>query len=90
MNVDAIKQAIVCGRMSNSDLDSIVEAIRFARGQLTLQNRRSLSVGQSVEFTSHKTGQTLQGQVRKIALKYVTVQTPAGLWRVPANMLTSI
>jgi hypothetical protein len=90
MNVDAIKQAIVGGRMSNSDLDGIVEAIRFARGQLTIQNRRNLTVGQSVEFTSSRTGQPLRGQVRKIALKYVTVQTPAGLWRVPANMLTSV
>jgi hypothetical protein len=29
----------------------------------------------------------LTGVVMKIAIKYVTVNTVAGMWRVPANML---
>jgi hypothetical protein len=30
------------------------------------------------------------GVVTKIAIKYVTVKTAQGLWRVPANMLTLV
>jgi hypothetical protein len=29
----------------------------------------------------------MQGTVDKIAIKYVTVRTTQGLWKVPANML---
>jgi hypothetical protein len=28
--------------------------------------------------------------VMKIAIKYVTVRSVSGLWRVPANMLTKV
>jgi hypothetical protein len=30
------------------------------------------------------------GMVVKIAIKYVTVKTVQGLWRVPANMLSPV
>jgi hypothetical protein len=32
----------------------------------------------------------MTGFVTKIAIKYVTVKTLGGLWRVPANMLSKI
>jgi hypothetical protein len=32
----------------------------------------------------------MQGTVNKIAIKYVTVATQQGLWRVPANMLEAV
>jgi hypothetical protein len=35
-------------------------------------------------------GRNVTGVVMKIAIKYVTVRTIAGLWRVPANMLTLV
>ena len=47
-------------------------------------------LGDNVNFTSTKTGQNVTGMVTKIAVKYVTVRTVNGLWRVPANMLTRI
>jgi len=43
-----------------------------------------------VNFTSSKTGMNVTGIVTKIAIKYVTVKTAAGAWRVPANMLSKI
>jgi small-conductance mechanosensitive channel len=49
-----------------------------------------LALGDSVQFTSNKTGMTLTGRVEKIAIKYVTVRTPQGAWRVPANMLSKM
>ena len=44
----------------------------------------------NVEFTSSKTGRLTRGFVTKIAIKYVTVNTGQGLWRVPANMLSPV
>jgi hypothetical protein len=43
-----------------------------------------------VEFTSSKTGRQMRGHVTKIAIKYVTVNTGLGMWRVPANMLSKV
>jgi small-conductance mechanosensitive channel len=48
----------------------------------------SLRVGDTVEFTSTKNRMTYTGTVTKIAIKFVTVKTNMGLWKVPANMLS--
>lgn len=88
MNVQAINTALITGTFTNDELSSVIDAVKFARARLTQTTKFSLKVGDSVEFTSTKTGITLQGTVTKIAIKYVTVRTPQGLWRVPANMLT--
>jgi small-conductance mechanosensitive channel len=47
-------------------------------------------VGDNVNFNSTKLGKNVTGVITKIAIKYITVRTAAGLWRVPANMLTKI
>jgi hypothetical protein len=87
MNIAQINTAILQGGFTNEQLTSIIDAIKFARARLTQENKRSLRIGTSVKFTSTKRGMTMQGTVNKIAIKYVTVATPQGLWKVPANML---
>jgi hypothetical protein len=47
-------------------------------------------VGDNVSFDSAKLGRNVTGVVTKIAIKYVTVRTATGLWKVPANMLTVV
>jgi small-conductance mechanosensitive channel len=78
------------GDLNNDDLSLIIEAVKFARKQLAQTAKRDLKIGDNVNFTSTKTGQNVTGMVTKIAIKYVTVRTVNGLWRVPANMLTRI
>lgn len=90
MNIKDINSAIMFGNFTNDELTSVIDAVKFARTQLTQQNKRSLRVGSNVRFVSTKTGMTLQGTVNKIAIKYITVSTPQGLWRVPANMLEAV
>ena len=90
MNVQEINRAIVFGQLTNADLNSVIDAVKFARAQLTRQNKASLMLGDTVQFTSNRTGRTMQGTVRKIAIKFVTVNTPTGLWKVPASMLTAV
>ena len=88
--VQEIYQAIMFGDFTNTELMSIIDAVKWKRATLNKLTKASLSVGDSVEFTSNKTGMTLQGTVTKIAIKYVTVRTNQGAWRVPANMLSKV
>lgn len=87
MNVKDINTAIVTGSWTNDELSSIIDAIKFARSQLTQRAKFSLKVGSQVQFTSAKTGMTYTGSVEKIAQKFATVNTGTGRWKVPMNML---
>jgi small-conductance mechanosensitive channel len=76
------------GKWTNTELASMIDAVKWARASLAKSVKNQLSIGDTVEFTSSKTGLTVTGSVIKIAIKYVTVRTPTGyLWRVPASML---
>ena len=88
--VKDINQAIMFSDLSNTDLTAIIDAVKWKRATLAKLTKASLMLGDSVQFTSSKTGMTLTGRVEKIAIKYVTVRTPQGAWRVPANMLSKM
>lgn len=87
-DVRDILVSIQTSNLSNEDLNLIIDAVKFSRSRLSREIKGSLAVGDRVSFHSSKRGQTMQGTVKKVAIKYVTVDTGAGLWRVPANMLT--
>ena len=87
MNIAAINQSIMQGTWTNEDIESMIGAVKYARSRLAQKAKRAMSVGALVQFTSSRSGRVVQGNVRKIAIKYVTVDTPEGAWRVPANML---
>ena len=90
MDIKAINSAIITGVWTNDQLTSMIDAVKFARARLTETTKRGLRIGDNVNFTSSKTGQNFTGVVMKIAIKYVTVRTVQGLWKVPANMLTVV
>lgn len=89
LSIRDINSAIIAGTFTNDQLTSVIDAVKFARSQLTQQTKRSLVLGDTVKFTSTKNGVTYAGTVQKIAIKYVTVSTAKGLWKVPANMLVA-
>ena len=88
MNIKQINTAIMQGDFSNEDLNSIGDAIRFARAQLVVRNKSALTIGSNVKFTSSTRG-TISGVVKKINRKFIIVDQPGQFrsWRVPANML---
>jgi hypothetical protein len=90
MDIQTINTAIINGGWTNAELMSMTDAIRFARKRLTERNKASLMLGDTVNFTSTRTGRNVTGVVVKIAIKYVTVRTLEGLWKVPANMLNKV
>jgi hypothetical protein len=85
--IQQINSAIMFGNLSNVELNSIVDAVKFARTQLTKQNKRAFQLGDTVKFTSNRNGLTYVGTVRKVKIKFVLVSTNAGVYNVPANML---
>ena len=90
MDIKQVNTAIMFGTWTDTELSSMIDAVRFAKASLQKQVKRTLSVGQAVKFHSTKRGQTMQGTVNKIAIKYVTVATQQGMWKVPANMLEAV
>ncbi len=89
MNIKDINSAIISGVFTNDDLNSIADAIKFARSQLAKQNARSFWAGDNVKFTSNRNGVTYTGTVEKIKLKYALVRTNNQRFNVPLAMLES-
>jgi small-conductance mechanosensitive channel len=90
MSIQTVTAEILQGNFTNDQLSSIIDSVKYARSKLTRHTIRSLQVGDNVNFNSAKQGRNVTGIVMKIAIKYVTVRTATGLWRVPANMLTLV
>jgi small-conductance mechanosensitive channel len=90
MSIQTVTAEILQGNFTNDQLSSIIDSVKYARSKLTRHTIRSLQVGDNVNFNSAKQGRNVTGVVTKIAIKYVTVKTVAGLWKVPANMLTVV
>ena len=91
MTLQEINRAIIAGTFSNDDLNSIGDAIKFARSQIANKNKFTLVKGSSVKFTNSRSGQTVNGVVEKVNRKFIIVRENGkafgGSWRVPANML---
>jgi len=85
--IQEVNQAIMFGTWTNVELASMIDAVKWSRARLAKDVKNSIKPGQMVRFTSSKTGQTISGKVRKIAIKFVTVDTGQTLWKVPASML---
>jgi hypothetical protein len=87
--IKQVNQAIMFGSFTNNELNSIGDAIKFARSQIANQNKREMRVGTLVKFTSSRTGMSVTGTVQKINRKFIIVRETNKLsnWRVPANML---
>jgi len=85
--IQEVNQAIMFNTWTNTELASMIDAVKWARARLTKDVKNSIKPGQMVKFTSSRTGKVMVGDVTKIAIKFVTVRTSQGLWKVPANML---
>lgn len=86
MSLQSIIQDIKTGAYRNDELNRIAEAIRFARADLARETKRQLSQGTTVQFTSG--GRVFYGTIVSIKIKNAVVDTSAGRYRVPMNMLT--
>ena len=91
MNAAELSRAVINGKFTNDELSQIALAIQFARKNLVRVVKQSLSVNDTVKYRSTKMGREITGTVKKIAIKYVTVDCGVnGQWRVPAQLLTVV
>ena len=91
MSIATITRDIIAGNLTNDELNKVILAVQFARKELGRSTKRAISVGSTVKYTSTKVGGEVTGTVKKIAIKFVTVDLGArGLWKVPASMLTAV
>jgi hypothetical protein len=86
-DIQQVNRAIMFGKWTNIELESMIDAIKFARAGLAKQNKRAFRPGDAVKFTSNRNGLTYTGTVNKVKIKFILVKTNAGLFNVPANML---
>ena len=82
-----IRSTITSGVYSASELDTIAQALKFARARLAERQIRACVKGDQVRFTSPKTGAVFLGTVERVKIKNVIVATPQGRYNVPANLL---
>ena len=91
--IQQVNSAIMFGNFTNDELNSINDAVKFARATIAKQNKRAMNVGTVVKFKNSRTGMTVTGTVKKVNQKYILVnEQKAGsligsTWRVPASML---
>ena len=90
LSIKEVNSAIMFGNLTNAELSSVIDAVKFARMQLTKQKTRTFGVGDKVKFTSNRNGMTYVGTINKVKIKYILVNTNGGLFNVPANMLESV
>ena len=88
LSIQDVNSAIMFGDFTYDQLSSIASAIKFSRGQIVKETKRSLMLGDVVKFVHPKTGRTHQGNVVKIAIKNIKVREGITTWNVPASMLT--
>lgn len=85
-----ISAALIAGKFTNEDFETMVQAFNFARRKAAVVVKNSFRVGQKVEFTNTRTGLKVEGVVKKIGPKnvFVTQSGPIKLeWRVSPSLL---
>jgi hypothetical protein len=90
MNVKDINTAIVTGTFTNTDLDTIQDAIKFAKSRIASQLSCTLGKGSKVSLSHAKLGGRVFGTVIKVKIKKADVKLDTGMtYTVPLSMLTA-
>lgn len=90
LTIKEINSAIMFGSLTNEELSTVVQAVQFARAQLTKNNKNMLLRGSKVKFTSTRTGQLVTGEVTDVKRKFVHIRAGMQNWRVPMSMVTPL
>lgn len=87
MDIKQINSAIMQADLTNDELTSIIDAVKFKRARLAETVKFQLKPGAQVRFRSQKLGGVVSGTVESVKIKFATVNTARGRWRVPISML---
>ena len=82
MNMSEIKQAVLRGNFSTSDLQSLIS---YTRTVMETQTKASFSIGDDV-WVVQKTKRTA-GVIKKVNIKRCIVEMQGGSYNVPLSMI---
>jgi hypothetical protein len=85
MNIQAINSAIVTGKFSIEDLDSIQDAVKYARSRIASTLSVTLAKGSKVRV-NHAKVQGIVGTVLKVKIKKADVDFNGRIFQVPLAM----
>jgi len=85
MNIQNINSAIVTGSFTISDLDSIADAVKFARSRIATKLAVTLTKG-SVVTVNHAKVQGMVRKVIKVKIKKADVDFNGKIYQVPLAM----
>ena len=90
MSIQTINAEILQGNFTVDQLDSIQDAIKFARSRIAQKNSFTLRQGARVTLTHDKLGGKAFGTVLKVKIKKADVKMDSGaLYTVPLAMLSA-
>ena len=90
MTIQTINAEILQGNFTIEQLDSINDAVKFARSRIAQKNSFTLRQGARVFLTHDKLGGKAFGTVLKVKIKKADVKMDAGtIYTVPLAMLTA-
>jgi uncharacterized protein YkvS len=88
--MNALEALTAIHKMSSSELNLVVEAVKLRRTALAKTAARKITRGDRVRFTG-RGGATVRGCVEKVNPKTVVVDAGVdGKWKVTASMLTVV
>ena len=85
MDIKAINTAIVTGKFTIADLDSIQDAVKFARSRIASTLSSTLTKGARVRV-NHAKVQGIVGTVLKVKIKKADVDFGGKIFQVPLAM----
>ena len=90
MSIQTINAEILQGAFTIDQLDSINDAVKFARSRIAQKNAFTLRQGARVTMTHDKLGGKAFGTVLKVKIKKADVKMDTGMtYSVPLSMLTA-
>ena len=71
--IQEVNSSIMFGKFTNEQLNSIIQAVQFARAQLVKETKRSVTIGSRVSFVNSRTGRKEVGEVTSIKVKNLII-----------------
>ena len=88
MQIQDINRAIMFGQFTNTELTSVIDAVKFARTANARKAANTLRIGEQVKFEGRNG--LVVGRLEQIKIKKAIVVSGMTRWNVPLAMLEAV
>lgn len=88
MQIQDINRAIMFGQFTNTELTSVIDAVKFARTANARKAANTLRIGEQVKFEGRNG--VVVGRLEQIKIKKAIVVSGMTRWNVPLAMLEAV